>query len=102
MYPQKTYLKIRPACRVTFRLPRAAAGEAVKVAIVGDFNQWDRQAHNMKKLKNGDFSITVELKPERSYQYRYLIDGSRWENDWNADTYTRSPYGDCDNSVVVV
>ena len=34
-------------------------------------------------------------------QYRYLLDGARWENDWQADKYLRNEYGG-DNSVVVV
>ena len=56
----------------------------------------------MKKLKNGNYAVTLELKPGREYQFRYLIDESKWENDWNADKYVKSPYGDSDNSVVVV
>jgi len=55
----------------------------------------------MKKLKDGDYSIELELEPEREYQYRYFIDESKWENDWNADRYARSLYGDSDNSVVM-
>jgi len=47
-------------------------------------------------------SVTVELKPGREYQFGYLIDESKWVNDWNADKNVKSPYGDSDNSVVVV
>jgi hypothetical protein len=56
----------------------------------------------MKRLKSGDFTICLELEPGRRYQYRYLIDDSRWENDWQADSYVASPYGDSENSVVIV
>ena len=45
---------------------------------------------------------TLELKPGREYQFRYLIDGRQWENDWHADKYVQSPIGDSENSVVVV
>ena len=55
----------------------------------------------MKKLKTGDFTITLEVEPGREYQFRYLIDELRWENDWNADKYVKSPYGS-DNSVITV
>jgi hypothetical protein len=51
----------------------------------------------MKKMKNGSFTITLDLEPGREYQFRYLIDDVVWENDWNADKYTKSPYGDSDN-----
>jgi len=87
---------------VTFRLSRIAAPQANKVCIAGEFNNWNTHANPMKKLKSGDFSITFELEPGREYQFRYLIDGGKWENDWNADAYVASPYGHCDNSVVSV
>jgi len=98
----KEYSKKKEACKVTFRLPRIAASDAKSVYIVGDFNNWSIHSHPMKKLKTGDYSITLELEPGREYQFRYLIDEIRWENDWHADKYVRSPYGDSDNSVVIV
>lgn len=99
---KKEYLKSRNMCKVTFRLPKIAATDAKSASIVGDFNDWSIYVNPMKKLKSGEFKITLELKPGREYQFRYLIDESRWENDRNADKYVKSPYGDSDNSVVVV
>lgn len=99
---KKEYLKRRNACKVTFRLPRIAALDAKSVCIAGDFNNWDIYANPMKRLKTGDYAITLELESGSEYQFRYLIDNSRWENDWNADKYVKSPYGDSDNSVVIV
>ena len=98
----KEYLKKNQACKVTFRLPRIAATDAKSVCIVGDFNNWSIHSHPMRKLKRGDYTITLELEPGREYQFRYFIDEARWENDWRADKYVRSPYGDSDNSVVIV
>lgn len=98
---KKQYLKSSSTCKATFTLPKDAAPEAQSVAIVGDFNNWDREATPMKRLKNGDFTVTLELQRDREYRFRYLIDGSRWENDWHADRYERNRYGD-DDSVVVV
>ncbi len=98
----KEYLENKNVCRVTFRLPKIAVLCAKTVYIVGDFNSWSIHANPMKMLKNGDFSISLKLEPGKEYQFRYLIDDARWENDWNADKYVKSPYGDCDNSVVVV
>jgi 1,4-alpha-glucan branching enzyme len=99
---KKQYLKSEPACRVTFRVPAEAARDADKVNIVGDFNGWNLYAIPLKKLKDGTFTVTLKLNTDREYQFRYLIDESTWENDWDADKYVPSPYGDEDNSVVVV
>ena len=98
---KKQYLKSRPACKVTFRLPKEAAPHAQKVSIVGDFNNWDGGAAVMKRLKNGDFTITMELETGREYCYRYLIDATKWENDWWADRYRPNPFG-CDDSVIIL
>lgn len=98
---KKDYLTTKNKCMVTFRLPSIAAPNAKCVCIVGEFNGWNMRANPMKKQKNGDYSVTLELKPGREYQYRYLIDESKWENDWQADKYVRSPLGNCDNSVVL-
>ena len=99
---EKRYLKVRPVCKVTFRLPKQAVSAAKNVHVVGEFNGWDLTATPLKKQKNGDFAITVDLDKGREYLFRYLIDGMIWENDWEADKYAPTPWGDGDNSVVVV
>ncbi|MFQ5712702.1 MAG: isoamylase early set domain-containing protein [Candidatus Scalinduaceae bacterium] len=98
---KKVYLRGRHVCKVTFRLPKVAAPDAKSVCIVGDFNNWNIHANPMKKLKNGDYAIALDLEPGREHLFRYLIDESKWANDWNADKYVKSPYGDSDNSFVV-
>jgi 1,4-alpha-glucan branching enzyme len=99
---KKEYLASRNVCKVTFRLPRVVAVDANGVHIVCDFNNLNIYANPMRRLKNGGHTIELELEPGREYQFRYLIDEHRWENDWNADKYVKSPYGDTDNSVVIV
>lgn len=99
---KKKYLKSKPICKVSFSLPKDAVKSAKKVAIVGDFNQWDEKAHPMKKLKNGSFTSTIDLEAGKEYQFRYLIDGEQWENDWVADAYVPNAFGDDENSVVAV
>ncbi len=98
---KKEYLKSKNVYRVTFTLPKIAASNAKSVCIVGDFNNWNIHANPMKKLKNGDYTIKLDLEPGKEYQYRYFVDESKWENDWNADKYVKSLYGDSDNSVVM-
>ncbi len=99
---QKNYRKNKNLCQVTFCLPADVAAGAAKVAIAGDFNNWNPATHLMKKKKNGDYVIKLDLEPAREYQFRYVIDETRWENDRNADRYVLSPYGDSENSVVMV
>ena len=99
---EKEYLEGGKLCKVTFRLPSVAAPGAKSVCIVGDFNNWNTRANPMKRLENGDYEISLQFEPRKEYQFRYFIDDSKWENDWNADKYVKSPLGDSDNSVVVV
>ncbi|MFZ5798284.1 MAG: glycoside hydrolase [Desulfobulbus sp.] len=99
---QKKYLKSKPVCKVTFRLPKEAVGSARKVCIVGDFNAWKKKATPLKRLKSGECKITLDLACGREYQFRYLLDNTTWENDWDADKYVPSAYHDVENSVVIV
>ncbi len=99
---KKRFLKDRAICKVTFNLPKEAAGEAGTAHVVGEFNNWDVYATPMKRLKNGSFTVTIDLEKGAEYQFRYLIDETIWENDWSADKYVPSHYGNCENSVVVV
>ena len=99
---KKQFLKSKPVCKVTFRLSRVAAKAAKTIHVVGEFNNWDVYATPMKCLKNGAFTVTIDLEQGREYQFRYLIDEMTWENDWDADKYLPSHFGNCENSVVVV
>ena len=97
---KKQFLKSKPICKATFTLPVEAAPEAKQVKIVGEFNDWNvKNGVVMKKQKNGIFKAVVELETGKDYEFRYLIDGETWENDWEADGYTKTPYG-VENSVV--
>tara|TARA_R110001592_G_scaffold52649_9_gene161397 strand:+ start:125702 stop:126010 length:309 start_codon:yes stop_codon:yes gene_type:complete len=99
---QKKYLKSKPVCKVKFELPKENAQDAKMVSLVGDFNQWDEQAGVMKKQRNGNFALTLDLSTGAEYQFRYFLDGERWENDPAADKYTPNNVCGADNSVVVV
>jgi len=99
---KKQYLKSKPVCKVTFRLPGEVAGSAESANIVGEFNDWNIYATPMKRLKNDSFVVTLDLEPDREYQFRYLLDDEIWENDGKADKYVSHPYGDGENSVVVL
>jgi hypothetical protein len=82
--------------RRTFRLPAAVGARTVH--LVGDVNGWSRAATPMRR-DGAWFTVDVDLEPGRSYRYRYLLDGERWENDWSADAYVPNGFGS-DDSVV--
>lgn len=96
---RKQYLKSGDICKVTFRLLKEEANSAERVNLVGDFNNWDTSASPMKKYKNGNFTITLDLKPKTEYQFRYLLNGQEWINDQNADKYAPVPELGTENSV---
>lgn len=98
---ERTYLPEASSCEVIFRLPGELAGVAKKASLVGDFTHWEKGALPMKRLKSGDFEITLELPSNAEYRFRYLIDECRWENDPHADAYNPNPYG-CEDSVLIV
>ena len=97
---RKQFLKSKPVCKVTFKIPDIVSNDAENAHVVGEFNDWSTSATPMKRLKNGAFTATVDLAPNRSYQFRYLLGQSRWENDPEADGYLPTPYGDSQNSVI--
>jgi len=99
---RKQYLKTRSICKATFRIPEGMGAPAKTAHIVGEFNNWAFFSTPMKKLKSGAFTTTLELKPGREYQFRYLLDKKNWENESDADKSVPSPYGDSENSVIII
>lgn len=96
---RKAYTKTGRSCRVTFELPAEVNAESA--CLCGEFNQWDPEAHPMKRRKDGGFWLTISLKPGHQYRYRFLLDGTRWENDWAADGYVPNPFGGEDSLIEV-
>lgn len=96
---KKSYSKTGNICKVTFKLPAEAGAETA--AVCGDFNGWNAEEAPMKQLKDGSFSAAISLPAGKAYRFRYLLDGERWENDWEADQYLPNSYGE-DDSVVAV
>ncbi|MCC6243752.1 MAG: isoamylase early set domain-containing protein [Gemmatimonadaceae bacterium] len=78
------------------QLPAAAT----KVAIVGDFNDWDQTATPMaKRAADGTWSARVPLPPGR-HTYAFVIDGERWIVDPLAPQVPGDGYGPA-NAVVI-
>ncbi|MBN2012137.1 isoamylase early set domain-containing protein [candidate division KSB1 bacterium] len=99
---KKRYMKSSKTCKVTFDIPKELTENAKKVTVVGEFNNWDTKATPLRKLKDKVYKVTLDLEVGKEYQFRYLIDGKNWVNDWYADKYVSSPVGNCENSVVVL
>lgn len=74
--------------------------EAKEVAVAGDFNNWDTNADKMVNLGDGNWSVTLNLKPGR-YEYKFVIDGSKWIADPSAKEFIDDGYGG-QRSVLVV
>lgn len=98
---KKTFSKDKKSCTVTFTVAKEEAAGAQTINLAGDFNSWSSTDTPMTKKSDGSFSVKLTLDADREYQFRYLLDGSKWENDWAADKYVPAPYSNADNSVVV-
>lgn len=84
---------------VTFQFPAAIWAESVY--LVGDFNGWNSRSHPFTRLRDdGCWQVMIELETGRAYQFRYLVNGTQWQNDNHADGSAPNPLGG-DNSVIL-
>ncbi len=97
---KKQILKSKPITKVTFKLEKTEANNAKEIYLIGDFNNWELVTP-MTPLKDGSFSITLELEQGKEYQFKYLLDKKNWLNDPEADKQVPSSYPDSSNSVVM-
>lgn len=97
----RAYSRDKTRCAVTFSLPKEAAPDAKTVAVAGTFNDWSVDRHPLKRGRDGSYSVQLELDAGKTYEFRFVIDGTRWENAWNADNYVWNESSQCSNSVVV-
>jgi 1,4-alpha-glucan branching enzyme len=96
---KKQYAKDKKTCKVTFILPDKV--DATNVQLHGDFTKWEKDPVKMRHYKDGNFKVSVTLKANKEYRFRYLLDGERWENDWQADAYKPNEFG-AEDSIVEV
>ena len=72
---------------------RLAAPASSRVAVVGDFNDWDPAATPLRPAGDGGtWIVELRLKPGR-YHYTFLIDGRRWARDPNSPPAAESDFG---------
>jgi 1,4-alpha-glucan branching enzyme len=98
---EKKFLKAKPVCKIKFSLSGDQYKSASSILLVGDFNNWKIGETPLKKAKTGIWSVSLDLETGKDYRFRYLIDGTNWENDSEADKYTPSGLGS-ENSVLAL
>lgn len=85
--------------RVTFSLPSSIWADTIH--LVGDFNDWNPNATPLY-LDESAWSITFDLVGGQSYRYRYLVNGTDWVNDWQADSFVTNGKNGEDTIVVAM
>jgi len=73
--------------------------DASEVILMGDFNQWNKKAHPMKKNKYGIWSKTIILFPG-TYEYKFMAD-NEWINDPDNHLLCSNNFGTKNNFIVV-
>jgi 1,4-alpha-glucan branching enzyme len=101
MSVKKQYNADKTVCKVTFKPDKNLTSSAHQVNLTGEFNDWDVVNMPMNKLKNGEYSVTIELENNREYEFKYLIDGCSWLNEKGADKQVFNEYL-TENSVIVL
>ena len=94
---QKKYFKTKDYCKVKFVVEQK---EAESVKILGLNNDW-KTPIDMTRKKDGIFTCDVTLPKDLQHQFRYLVNGSEWINEPEADAYHPNGFG-TDNSVIVL
>jgi hypothetical protein len=76
------------------------APAATRVALVGEFNDWDPQATPMSRVSGGAWHVALPLANGR-HVYAFVVDGSSWVSDPQAPLAPERWYG-ASNSVLLV
>jgi len=86
---QKTYYKTKDYCKVKFSFN---LDNAEKVEIVGLNSDW-QNAIIMSKKKDGTFTADINLPKESKHEFRYIVNGSEWMNEPEADGFPPNEFG---------
>jgi 1,4-alpha-glucan branching enzyme len=91
----KKFFKTKEECEVTFEYN---SDNVESVDLVASSNNWEPIGMTKRK-KDGVFYTRVRYPNNTQVQFRYLVDGSDWVNDPEADDYVSNEHG-TQNSVV--
>lgn len=101
-----TIKSLKTKIKVTFFISEEATRGAKEIFLCCESNGWQPIAmeKSTAKTNQGSFSVSIDLpkkdlKDSYEYRFQYIMeDGSSiYDNDWNADGYRPSPFGN-DNS----
>ena len=95
---KKQVIKTKSVVKVTFTVE---AKEANTASVVGDFNNWNSNAGELSKLKNGTFKGIFDVNKDAAYEFKYVIDGA-FVNEPEADSYKWNEFAGAENSVLEV
>jgi 1,4-alpha-glucan branching enzyme len=91
----KRFFKTKEEAEITFECGHK---DANKIELVAEFNDW--RPIEMQFIKSRQiFKSKCRLPTNKEFQFRYLINGAVWENDNQADGYTKNGFGS-ENSLV--
>jgi hypothetical protein len=76
------------------------APKASRVAVVGDFNDWDPSATPLARSDGGSWIAAIPVSPGR-HVYAFIVDGDRWVSDPASPLAPEDDFG-IRNSVIVV
>jgi 1,4-alpha-glucan branching enzyme len=88
-----------PRARVTFAIPDSVWADSIH--LVGDFNDWNPRSHPLQRNRADEWSLTLDLAPGQSFQFRYLCDGERWLLEDRADGYVPNTRVGGYNGIVI-
>jgi serine protease AprX len=75
--------------------------EAKSVSLAGDFNSWNTALTPLRKDESGLWLAELEAPKAGSYQYKFIVDGSRWLEDPSNGMKVPDNYGGL-NSVLAI
>ncbi|MDD3146027.1 MAG: isoamylase early set domain-containing protein [Candidatus Riflebacteria bacterium] len=73
--------------------------DAKKVSVVGNFNDWNKDANPMK-LENGIWKCTVHLKPGK-HEYQFVVNDTDWVVDPKSGNAVKNKFEGM-NSVIEI
>ncbi len=85
----KKFFKTKEECEVTFEYE---GNSAKKVQLVSSANNWEPITMKKRK-KDGVFYTRVRVPNNSEIQFRYLLDGSTWVNEPEADALVANEHG---------
>lgn len=92
----KKFFKTKDEAEITFEFSR---DDVESVALVAEFNDWQPLEMKFNK-KEKAFRTKVRLPKDGQFQFKYLLNGSEWENDSQADQYIANSFGSEDSVVL--